>query len=129
MVSADPVFNRHIMHNEGRLFQSSYPKSFRDLVGKHGVIVVQGEQQRKLHGISVNMMRLEKLNSNVSFLADVQMVMLQTLNSFKSGEVVLLQDVCRRVNLSLNFLFLSLFGMMGSFSSIIVYDDDYFLNL
>ena len=97
MVSADPAFNRYIMHNEGRLFQSSYPKSFRDLVGKHGVIVVQGEQQRKLHGISVNMMRLEKLNSNANFLADIQMVMLQILNSFKDSEVIVLQDVCRKV--------------------------------
>ncbi|KAK1325165.1 Abietadienol/abietadienal oxidase [Acorus calamus] len=53
VVSADPMFNRFIMQNEGRLFQSSYPKSFRDLVGKNGVIVMHGEQQRKLHGITV----------------------------------------------------------------------------
>lgn len=97
MVSADPAFNRYIMHNEGKLFQSSYPKSFRDLVGKHGVIVVHGEQQRKLHGISMKMMRLEKLNSNSNFLGELQRVMLQMLNSFRDGEVILLQDVCRKV--------------------------------
>ncbi|KAK9266252.1 hypothetical protein L1049_000040 [Liquidambar formosana] len=68
VVSADPSFNRFIMQNEGKLFQSSYPKSFRDLVGKNGVITVQGEQQRKLHGIASNMMRLEKLNFH--FLKD-----------------------------------------------------------
>ncbi|KAH0451594.1 hypothetical protein IEQ34_018893 [Dendrobium chrysotoxum] len=31
-----PMFNWYIMQNEGKLFQSSYPKSFRDLVGKNG---------------------------------------------------------------------------------------------
>lgn len=97
MVSADPAFNRFIMQNEGKLFKSSYPKSFRDLVGKNGIIVVQGEQQRKLHGIATNMLRLDKLNS--TFLRDVQIVMLRTLDSFHAGQVLVLQDVCRKVNI------------------------------
>ncbi|CAK7338650.1 unnamed protein product [Dovyalis caffra] len=99
VVSADPTFNRFIMQNEGKLFQSSYPKSFRDLVGKNGVITVQGEQQRKLHGIASNMMRLEKLKFH--FLDDIQLVMLQTLNKFDNNQVILLQDVCRKVAINL----------------------------
>ncbi|KAG5536049.1 hypothetical protein RHGRI_023736 [Rhododendron griersonianum] len=97
VVSADPIFNRFIMQNEGKLFQSSYPKSFRDLVGKHGVITVQGDQQRKLHGIASNMMRLDKLKFH--FLKDIQMVMLQTLNNFRDEQVILLQDVCRKASI------------------------------
>jgi len=84
------------MQNEGRLFISSYPKSFRDLVGKNGVITVQGEQQRKLHGIASNMMRLEKLKFH--FMNDIQKVMLQTLGNFSNNQVILLQDVCRKVS-------------------------------
>uniref|UniRef100_A0A1D1XKS0 Abietadienol/abietadienal oxidase n=1 Tax=Anthurium amnicola TaxID=1678845 RepID=A0A1D1XKS0_9ARAE len=95
VVSVDPTFNRFIMQNEGKLFQSSYPKSFRDLVGKNGVIVVQGEQQRRLHRIATSMMRPERPNSR--FLEDVQMVMLQTLDTFRDHQVILLQDVCRKV--------------------------------
>lgn len=86
------------MQNEGKLFQSSYPKSFKDLVGKNGVITVHGEQQRKLHRIASNMMRLEKLKFN--FLENVQMVMTQTLSNFPSNQVILLQDVCRKVTSS-----------------------------
>lgn len=97
VVSADPSFNRFIMQNEGKLFQSSYPKSFRDLVGKNGVITVQGDQQRKLHGIASNMMRLDKLKFH--FLKDIQMVMLQTLNNFRDNQVILLQDVCRKASI------------------------------
>lgn len=94
VVSADPNFNRFIMQNEGKLFQSSYPKSFRDLVGKNGVITVHGEQQRKLHAIASNMMRLDKLKFN--FLKDIQMVMLQTLGNFHNNQVIFLQDICRK---------------------------------
>ncbi|CAK9156368.1 unnamed protein product [Ilex paraguariensis] len=96
VVSADPSFNRFVMQNEGKLFQSSYPKSFRDLVGKNGVITAQGEQQRKLHAIASNMMRLEKLKFH--FLQDIQRVMLQTLNNFHENQVIHLQDVCRKAS-------------------------------
>lgn len=95
MVSVDPLFNKFVMQNEGKLFQSSYPKSFRDLVGKNGVITAQGEQQRKLHSIASNMMRLDKLKFH--FLNDIQRVIQQTLNNFQDNQVILLQDVCRKV--------------------------------
>lgn len=84
------------MQNEGRLFQSSYPKSFKDLVGKNGVITAQGDQQRKLHSIASSMMRLEKLKFH--FLKDIQMVVVQTINNFHDGQVIILQDVCRKVS-------------------------------
>ncbi|KAJ8767696.1 hypothetical protein K2173_020636 [Erythroxylum novogranatense] len=99
VVSVDPTFNRFIMQNEGKLFQSSYPKSFRDLVGKNGVITVQGDQQRKLHAIASNMMRLDKLKFH--YLEDIQLVMLQTLTNFEKNQVVFLQDVCRKVAINL----------------------------
>ncbi|KAK9204968.1 hypothetical protein WN943_015233 [Citrus x changshan-huyou] len=100
VVSADPSFNRFVMQNEGKFFQSSYPKSFRDLVGKNGVITVQGEQHRKLHGIAANMMRLEKLKFH--FLKDIQIVMLHTLKKFQENQVILLQDIA--INLMVNQL-------------------------
>jgi hypothetical protein len=96
VVSADPSFNRFVMQNEGKLFRSCYPKSFRDLVGKNGVITVQGEQQRKLHAIASNMMRLDKLKFH--FLKDIQIVMLQTFRKSDENQVVSLQDVCRKAS-------------------------------
>ncbi|KAK6123682.1 hypothetical protein DH2020_042579 [Rehmannia glutinosa] len=99
VVSADPAFNRFVMQNEGKLFQSSYPKSFRDLVGKNGVINAQGEQQRKLHSIASNMMRLDKLKFH--FLQDIQIVMKQIMSNLHDNQVVLLQDVCRKVAINL----------------------------
>lgn len=95
VVSADPNFNRFVMQNEGKLFQSSYPKSFRDLVGKNGVITAQGEQHKKLHSIASNMMRLEKIKFH--FLQDIQRVIYQTFNNLHDNQVVCLQDICRKV--------------------------------
>ncbi|XP_073054047.1 abietadienol/abietadienal oxidase [Primulina eburnea] len=104
VVSADPGFNRFVMQNEGKLFESSYPKSFRDLVGKDGVINAKGEQQRKLHSIASNMMRLDKLKFH--FLHDIQMVMKQCLGDLHENQDVFLQDFCRKIaiNLTVNQL-------------------------
>ncbi|XP_051136539.1 abietadienol/abietadienal oxidase [Andrographis paniculata] len=107
VVSADPAFNRFVMQNEGKLFQSSYPKSFRELVGKSGVITAQGDQQRKLHSIASNMMRLDRLRCH--FMQDIQIVMKQTMASLHNNQVVLLQDVCRKV--AINLIINQLLGM------------------
>lgn len=96
VMSADPVFNRFVMQNEGRLFRSSYPKSFQDLVGKNGVITMQGKQQRKLHGIASSMMHLEQLK--LHFLKDIQVVMLHSTCNFSEDRVIALQDVCRKAS-------------------------------
>ncbi|KAL8464881.1 hypothetical protein ACS0TY_034384 [Phlomoides rotata] len=99
VVSADPAFNRFVMQNEGKLFQSSYPKSFRDLVGKNGIITAQGDHQRKLHSIASNMMRLDKLNSH--FLQDIHTVIKQIITNLHDNQPLLLQDVCRKVAINL----------------------------
>lgn len=104
VVSADPIFNRYVMQNEGRLFKSSYPKSFRDLVGSNGVITAQGDQHRKLHTIASSMMRSDTLKSR--FLTDIQIVMHQTFSNLPHNHTILLQDVCRKlaINLMVNQL-------------------------
>lgn len=89
------------MVNEGKLFGSCYPKSFRYLVGKNGVITVQGEQQRKLHGIAMNMMRTEKLKFH--FLENIQIVLHQTLNQLHDNQVVHLQDLCRKASIYIHW--------------------------
>ncbi|GAA0144999.1 oxygenase [Lithospermum erythrorhizon] len=99
VVSADPNFNRFVMQNEGKLFKSSYPASFRNLVGKHGIITAQGGHQRKLHSIASNMMRLDKLKFH--FLQDIQTVMDQTFTNLQDNQVILLQDHCRKVAINL----------------------------
>ncbi|KAI4374447.1 hypothetical protein MLD38_012440 [Melastoma candidum] len=99
VVSVDPGFNHFVMQNEGRLFRSSYPKSFRDLVGRNGVITAQAEQQKRLHGIASNMMRAAKLRSH--FLRDIQLVMLENVCRFRDGQLLVLQDACRKVAINL----------------------------
>ncbi|XP_047978315.1 abietadienol/abietadienal oxidase [Salvia hispanica] len=104
VASADPAFNKFVMQNEGKLFQSNYPKSFRDLVGKNGVITAQGDHQRKLHSIASNMMRLDKLRFH--FLQDIQIVIRQIFTNLHHNQVAPLQDVCRKlaINLMVNQL-------------------------
>ncbi|KAI3735693.1 hypothetical protein L6452_15201 [Arctium lappa] len=109
VVSSDPIFNRYVMHNEGKLFKSSYPKSFRDLVGANGVITAQGDQHRKLHMIASNMMRTDSLKSR--FLIDIQLVIHQTFTNFHHNQTILLQNVCRK--LAINLMVNQLLGVLS----------------
>ncbi|KAL5554471.1 hypothetical protein UlMin_041872 [Ulmus minor] len=106
VVSADPMFNRFAMQNEGKLFQSSYPKSFRDLVWGGGG---GGGRMGSIYGIASNMMRIEKLKFH--FMEDIQRVIIQTLSNFMNNQTILLQDVCRKV--AINLMVNQLLGVTG----------------
>ncbi|GLJ21150.1 hypothetical protein SUGI_0386900 [Cryptomeria japonica] len=68
IVSVDPEFNRYVLQNEGRLFESSYPNSFKNIVGRNSLLVVHGDLQRKLHAIAANLLKHNSLISD--FLDD-----------------------------------------------------------
>lgn len=94
VISADAKFNRYILQNEGTLFKASYPKSFRDLVGKNGLIAIHGDLHRKLHGIAASQMTPEKLKRN--FMTDIQIILQRTMGTWKDREM-LFEDECRKL--------------------------------
>ncbi|KAH9289981.1 hypothetical protein KI387_034098, partial [Taxus chinensis] len=98
IMSADPSFNRYILQNEGRLFRAGYPQSFRDLVGKKGLIAIHGDLHRKLHGIAVNLMTSEKVKNN--FITDIQIILQKTMSTWKDRQMFF-EDECRKLAISL----------------------------
>ncbi|GFQ08642.1 cytochrome p450 90a1, partial [Phtheirospermum japonicum] len=49
--SADPDANRFILQNEGRLFESSYPGSICNLLGRHSLLLMRGSLHRRMHSL------------------------------------------------------------------------------
>lgn len=98
VISADPKFNRYVLQNEGTLFKASYPKSFRDLVGRNGLIAIHGSLHRKLHAIAASQLTSEKLKC--SFIADIQIILQRTMGTWKNREMFF-EDECRKLAISL----------------------------
>lgn len=98
VISADPKFNRYVLQNEGTLFKASYPKSFRDLVGKNGLIAIHGNLHRKLHAIAASQLTSEKLKCN--FIVDIQIILQRTMGTWKNREMFF-EDECKKLAMSL----------------------------
>uniref|UniRef100_A0A2P2MCE7 Cytochrome P450 90A1 n=1 Tax=Rhizophora mucronata TaxID=61149 RepID=A0A2P2MCE7_RHIMU len=107
--SADPETNRFILQNEGKLFESDYPSSISNLLGKHSLLVMKGSIHKRMHSLTmsfanhsiikdhllVHMDRLIRLNldswSNRVFLLDETKkitfdLTMKQLMSFDPGE-------------------------------------------
>ncbi|PSR93197.1 Cytochrome P450 90A1 like [Actinidia chinensis var. chinensis] len=52
--SADPDTNRFVIQNEGRLFESSYPGSISNLLGRHSLLLMRGSLHKKMHSLTMS---------------------------------------------------------------------------
>ncbi|KAH6802292.1 Cytochrome P450 superfamily protein [Perilla frutescens var. frutescens] len=52
--SADPETNRLILQNEGRLFESSYPGSISNLLGRHSLLLMRGSLHKRMHSLTMS---------------------------------------------------------------------------
>ncbi|KAK7262849.1 hypothetical protein RJT34_30430 [Clitoria ternatea] len=83
IVSADAGFNRFILQNEGKLFEISYPKSVRGILGKWSMLVLVGDMHREMRNISLNFLSHARLRTHL--LKDVEKHTLLVLNSWKDN--------------------------------------------
>ncbi|GMI72596.1 CONSTITUTIVE PHOTOMORPHOGENIC DWARF, CYTOCHROME P450 90A1, DWARF 3, CABBAGE 3 [Hibiscus trionum] len=52
--SADPETNRFILQNEGKQFESSYPGSISNLLGKHSLLLMKGDLHKRMHSLTMS---------------------------------------------------------------------------
>ncbi|KAG8384892.1 hypothetical protein BUALT_Bualt04G0165500 [Buddleja alternifolia] len=86
IVSCDLELNIFILQNEGRLFQSSYPKPVHDILGKLSMMLVSGEIHKKLRSIAVSFINASK--SRPDFLHYVDNSSISLVDSWKSKRQV-----------------------------------------
>uniref|UniRef100_A0A5K0ZFE4 Uncharacterized protein n=1 Tax=Nymphaea colorata TaxID=210225 RepID=A0A5K0ZFE4_9MAGN len=53
----------------GKTFHGKYPKGLSAIIGKYGMLSIHGDLHRKLHGVAVRLLSLDKLKAH--FLAEV----------------------------------------------------------
>ncbi|GLJ11676.1 hypothetical protein SUGI_0174400 [Cryptomeria japonica] len=97
VVSVDPEFNKYVLQNEGRLFQSKVMAPTRNLLGKYGLPEVHGELQKKIHGTAVNFFRFGKLGSD--YMDDIQKVFLAEMSKWEDQRDIPLEHKCHEMGL------------------------------
>ncbi|OIT19142.1 cytochrome p450 724b1 [Nicotiana attenuata] len=87
IVSCDLEFSIFVLQNEGRLFQSSYPKSVRDILGKHSLMLVTGDLHKKFRSIETGI--INKFKCKPDFLDSIDKLCTSLMESWTGNQVVL----------------------------------------
>ncbi|CAL5371748.1 unnamed protein product [Camellia sinensis] len=86
IVSCDHELNTFILQNEGKLFQSSYPKPVLDILGKLSIMLVSGDLHRKLRSIAVSFISVSRTKPD--FLHYVEKLSTSVMESWKAHQEV-----------------------------------------
>jgi len=92
--STYPEVNKFILQNEGKLFVTSYPSSITNLLGKHSLLLIQGNLHKRLHSLTLSFANSSVLKDHLMF--DIEKLVCLTLDGWKDH--VLLQDEAKKVH-------------------------------
>lgn len=95
--SADPETNRFMLQNEGKLFESSYPSSISNLLGKHSLLLMKGNLHKRMHSLTMSFGNGGIIRDHL--LTDIDRLIRQNLEGWK--EHVFLMDQTKKITFAL----------------------------
>lgn len=81
VVSCDQDLNHFILQNEERLFQCSYPRPIHGILGKSSMLVVLGEDHKRLRNLALALVTSTKLKP--SYLGDIEKIALHVVGAWR----------------------------------------------
>ncbi|XP_027104339.1 3beta,22alpha-dihydroxysteroid 3-dehydrogenase-like [Coffea arabica] len=87
--SADPEMNRLILQNEGKLFESSYPGSISNLLGRHSLLLMRGSLHKRMHSLTMSFANSSIMKDHL--LMDIDRLVRLNMESW-TGRVLLLDE-------------------------------------
>ncbi|CAK9173563.1 unnamed protein product [Ilex paraguariensis] len=87
--SADPETNRFILQNEGKLFESSYPGSISNLLGRHSLLLMRGSLHKRMHSLTMSFANSSIIRDHL--LVDIDRLVRVSLQ-YWTGRVLLMEE-------------------------------------
>ncbi|KAH7841926.1 hypothetical protein Vadar_013176 [Vaccinium darrowii] len=101
IVSCDHELNTFILQNEGKLFQSSYPKAVLDILGKLSIMHVHGDLHKKLRGVAVGFINESRFRPD--FVCYVDKLSISVMESLKEHRQVGFCEEARKFAMNVMF--------------------------
>ncbi|KAH9288449.1 hypothetical protein KI387_032566 [Taxus chinensis] len=95
IVSTDPEVSKVVLQNDGRIFVPSYPKSLNELMGKSSILQLNGNLQKRLHGLIGSFLKSPELKEQIT--VDIEKYVLDSMKNWKDGQLVYIQDETKKI--------------------------------
>ncbi|KAH7569970.1 hypothetical protein JRO89_XS05G0026200 [Xanthoceras sorbifolium] len=100
VISMDPELNRYILMNEGKGLVPGYPKSMREIVGKHNIAAVHGATHKYIRGSMLSL--IGPASIRMQLLSKIDMLMKSYLDNW-DGKTVDIQERTNEMALLIAF--------------------------
>ncbi|CAI9762226.1 unnamed protein product [Fraxinus pennsylvanica] len=87
--SADPDINKFILQNEGRIFESSYPGSISNLLGRHSLLLMKGSLHKRMHSLTMSFANSMIIRDHL--LVDIDRLVRLNMDAW-TGRVLLMEE-------------------------------------
>lgn len=101
-MSTDAEVSRVVLHSDARAFVPWYPKSLTELMGKSSILLINGNLQRRVHGLVGSFFKSSQLKAQIT--RDMQSYVETSMNKWRDGELVFIQKEAKSVS---NYFILS----------------------
>ncbi|EFJ11927.1 hypothetical protein SELMODRAFT_182839 [Selaginella moellendorffii] len=98
---------KFVLHNEGVLFESGYPRSLKDVLGEHAMLFQHGELHKRMHAMLKRFVSSTPLKKHLT--REMELLTKQGMSTWSRGTKILLQDEIQRI--THDFLMKQLFGL------------------
>ncbi|XP_031094445.1 cytochrome P450 724B1-like [Ipomoea triloba] len=86
IISCSLELSTFVLQNEGRLFESSYPKPVKNIVGHRSLMIVHGELHKKLRSVEVDF--INSFKSSRHFAGHIQNLSSSLMESWKGKQQI-----------------------------------------
>ncbi|XP_024538364.1 cytochrome P450 90D2 [Selaginella moellendorffii] len=98
---------KFVLHNEGVLFETGYPRSLKDVPGEHAMLFHHGDLQKRMHAMLKRFVSSTPLKKHLT--REMELLTKQGMRTWSRGQRILLQDEIQRI--THDFLMKQLFGL------------------
>ncbi|OAY83952.1 Cytochrome P450 90D2 [Ananas comosus] len=95
IVSTDPEINRFVLHSDAKAFVPCYPKSLTELMGKSSILSINGNLQRRVHGLISAFLKSPQLKGQIT--ADLHRYVEAAMDGWKDDQLIYIQDEAKLI--------------------------------
>nr|DAD40816.1 TPA_asm: hypothetical protein HUJ06_015139 [Nelumbo nucifera] len=95
IISTDPDVNKVVLQNNGSIFIPFYPKSITELLGKSSILQMNGNLQKRVHGLIGSFLKSPQLKARIT--REIEKAVDQTMGTWKEGNLVYMQEETRNI--------------------------------
>ncbi|KAF8406900.1 hypothetical protein HHK36_006021 [Tetracentron sinense] len=95
IVSTDAEVSRFVLQSDAKVFIPSYPKSLTELMGKSSILLINGNLQRRVHGLIGAFFKSPHLKAQIT--QDMRKYVQESMESWKDNNLIYIQDETKNI--------------------------------